>query len=217
MLATLLILLAVYLAESSKLYVGVKQNVNYDSAASGCGSVTLSGGQLATFGNNDDWNKIVAAARAVGGNSWIGLNDRNGEGKWKMIDGDTSYCDDCDSIPQWEAGEPNEYDHSHGEGEDCGEVYYSQATINDIPCRDSKPYICEFDSSSYVFADTSNYPQNPNNYYVLEFTSIKDMVIVVSLMLNVMLISCGCYLFASKKTKSYSKVKMYAAEDENIL
>ena len=58
---------------------------------------------------------------------------------------------DCDDIPQWAAGEPN---NGAGNGQHCGQLYTN--SIDDAYCTDEKEYVCEFDPS--VFAVSTGIP-----------------------------------------------------------
>uniref|UniRef100_A0A8C4HRJ7 C-type lectin domain-containing protein n=1 Tax=Dicentrarchus labrax TaxID=13489 RepID=A0A8C4HRJ7_DICLA len=67
---------------------------------------------------------------------WIGLTDRETEGKWKWVDGTqltTSY---------WGPNEPNSH---KGTDEDCGEIkfYDDENSWNDKPCESQNIWICE--------------------------------------------------------------------------
>ncbi|XP_051240100.1 CD209 antigen-like protein E [Dicentrarchus labrax] len=67
---------------------------------------------------------------------WIGLTDRETEGKWKWVDGTpltTSY---------WATNEPNSY---KGRDEDCGEIKYydDENSWNDQSCESQNIWICE--------------------------------------------------------------------------
>eukprot|EP01084_Bolivina_argentea_P020393 37906_1 len=134
MLSSISAVLLVSLTTSTPLYIGRTELVNYDTAKKICQS---SGGQLATFGNEVEWEQIravraeyntyfddsihVNTKNAYG--LWIGLDDLKGEGLWEFIDGDVSYCApqsssiyDCDDIPEWAANQP---DNTHTEGSHC--------------------------------------------------------------------------------------------------
>jgi len=78
--------------------------------------------------------------------TWIGLNDRSKEGKYRW-DSDNSSA----SYTKWSKGEPNNskdwYDF-WGDGEDCvemnsGKSYY----YNDVECDKKRRYACERSAS----------------------------------------------------------------------
>jgi len=133
---------------NAQLYLGSKEKLTYSNALSRCEAF---GGQLATFSSEGEFQALLAVRNALGSTSWFGLNDLATENSWEFVDGDTDYCQaagannvDCDDIPQWAVGEPN----NAGSGEDCGCLY--SATINDAGCSTSKSFICEFDDSEYA-------------------------------------------------------------------
>lgn len=135
------------LARSGSLYIGRSEEVNYDTAISRCAAF---GGQLATFGSDDEFQTLLAIRNDIGSSTWIGFDDRNQEHFWRFIDGDESYCSpqgsagtDCDDIDQWAPKEPNDW----GSGEDCAQLY--PTSINDVPCDRTYPYICEYDASTF--------------------------------------------------------------------
>ena len=72
----------------SILYLGSTEVVTYDTAQSRCESL---GGQLATFGSVGEFEALQmvrdglgGGLEAHGGNTWIGLDDRDTEGDWKF-------------------------------------------------------------------------------------------------------------------------------------
>jgi hypothetical protein len=208
-----------------KIFVGVNTLVNYDAAKAACengAALTLSGGQLATWGSVEEYAKLVGIRNGMSKDAYIGLNDITQEGKWRFIDGDTSYCDDfdgtdCDNIPQWSPGEPNDLG-----SEDVAEIL-SNGKLNDIGHADNNAYICEFRAfvSDYTVrsGEIGSGPVNTPNYYVFQFASIKEMVVIISLLLSVVLFACLCYTNVKAfrgKSAAYSKVQMYATEDEKL-
>jgi len=208
--------------QCNALYIGRKENVNWDTARSRC---ECFGGQLATFGNDNEWNQLKTIRNKMNTNAWIGLDDKNQEHAWKFIDGDTSYCDahgphvqDCDDIPQWAPGQPDNWQGN----QDCAYIWpHFGGTLDDGGCAISFTYICEFPDNAFYTADTDSFPilpepsNNNPNYYILEFTGFKDIIILISVILNVLTISCICWMMKRKST-GYSQVKMYSTEDEKL-
>ena len=96
---------------------------------------------------------------------WIGANDIDTENTWVWDNGTTSgdsgltddLCgtdSDCrnsnatwaDGTEKWASGEPNDYIPLGGE--DCGNIWRSAGTWNDLPCNNSSYFnygIIEFD------------------------------------------------------------------------
>ena len=145
---------------SDVIYIGQTEKVAYATAKANCASF---GGQLATFSNAAQFDLLTAVVNAMGGRIWFGFDDSQVENHWNFVDGDLSYwyvfhlCNamsniclvsqpfgtglDCDDIPQWAPGEPN---NGAGRGQHCGQLY-SGGQIDDTGCGTLKPYICEFD------------------------------------------------------------------------
>ena len=190
--------------------------MNYNTALNGCSL----NGKLATWSSASEYSQMKAVRSDLGIKTWVGLDDIAAEGKWKFIDGDTSYCgNDCDNLPQWGSGEPND---AGAAGEDAAEMRTRDGLLNDQSVTDEIGYICEFDVSSSRSMNVDIWdPLNDGhpNYYILEFTSIRDMVTIFSILLNVAFIfGTICYFAKANGNKSspYSKVKIYASEDEQL-
>ncbi|XP_070691453.1 CD209 antigen-like protein C [Pempheris klunzingeri] len=66
--------------------------------------------------------------------AWIGLSDKQQEGKWKWVDGS-----DLEGAGFWQEGEPND----HNSNEDCVEVSRTASAWNDASCDTKFSWICE--------------------------------------------------------------------------
>eukprot|EP00484_Ammonia_sp_Unknown_P021355 CAMPEP_0197040794 /NCGR_PEP_ID=MMETSP1384-20130603/17444_1 /TAXON_ID=29189 /ORGANISM="Ammonia sp." /LENGTH=243 /DNA_ID=CAMNT_0042471617 /DNA_START=80 /DNA_END=811 /DNA_ORIENTATION=- len=204
--------------------------LSWADAQTACSSITVTG-QLATWSSHREYEALVESVEAVGlglHQAWVGLTDASVEGTWVFSDGDTSYCDDfgtpanCVNLPQWSWDQPS--NSGTGEGEDCATMTgYYENKLGDQLCTQSLAYVCEFAIDGVIAADSgAAEPEppvtNPNNYYVLEFTSIKDIMVVVSALLNVLCFAIICSLSAKLAAKQssasmYSKVRV-AIDDE---
>eukprot|EP01084_Bolivina_argentea_P163159 283876_1 len=221
-----LVLISAFYMVQSKMYVGISGAYTYDEGQAKCQSM---GGHLATFDNWNDFNKIREVRRTIGGNgyAWIGMDDRGTEWHWRFIDGSTHYCApvgsstiDCDDIDMWSPNEPND----HGGNQDCALIWpHHGELLDDARCAVRYGFICEFQSGGCSMSDTElpvapYIPSgNPNSNYILEITGFKGLVTVVSVALNLIAFISICWIVMKKKKPSpYSKVKMYATEEEPL-
>jgi hypothetical protein len=193
------------------------------------------GGQLATWGSQSEYDRMVALHDASGSTkaTWVGLHDTGSEGKWEMIDGDTSYCDnydgtDCDNIPQWASGQPNDWRNS----QDCASIKTSVGDLlNDASCSiNSYWFICEFtECEDMVIGDVYPAPVMPRmpepsnpvtvpGTFVLDFASGQQGMLFFALAAsNIVLLAIVVYYCCTVKRGSavYGKVVQYS-EDENL-
>ncbi|XP_008106857.2 collectin-12 [Anolis carolinensis] len=88
------------------------------------------------FINNEteqEWLKKQVVAK---GSFWIGLTDSAKENEWRWLDG---------TLPEyvnWSAGQPDNWKHGHGPGEDCAGLIHA-GLWNDFYCEDVNSFICE--------------------------------------------------------------------------
>jgi len=208
------------MAVDGNQYILIEQPRSWSSALGYCRAL---GGTLATWSSQSDYNRIRAVhdeARST--YTWVGLNDRYSEGVWKFVDGDTSYCgSDCDNIPQWFPGEPNDY----GSGEDCAEMDgFLGDRLNDQDCSEGRWFVCEIpDCEDMVIGDVFPAPEVPllgePNYFVLNFASGEQGTVIMTLaMLNLVLLIVAVYACCVvKKLKAkvpYSKVVQYSEDEQ---
>ncbi|XP_061452693.1 collectin-12 isoform X2 [Rhineura floridana] len=79
------------------------------------------------------WLKKQVIAK---GSFWIGLTDSAKEDEWRWLDG---------TLPEyinWSAGQPDNWKHGHGPGEDCAGLIHA-GLWNDFHCEDVNSFICE--------------------------------------------------------------------------
>jgi len=129
-------------------------------------NATALGGYLTTINTKaeNDWLTATFFIK-YGAVMWIGANDIDTENTWVWDNGTTSgdsgltddLCgtdSDCrdsnatwaDGTEKWASGEPNDYIPLGGE--DCGNIWRSAGTWNDLPCNNSSYFnygIIEFD------------------------------------------------------------------------
>ncbi|XP_060631127.2 collectin-12 [Anolis sagrei] len=88
------------------------------------------------FINNEaeqEWLKKQVVAK---GSFWIGLTDSAKENEWRWLNG---------TLPEyvnWSAGQPDNWKHGHGPGEDCAGLIHA-GLWNDFYCEDVNSFICE--------------------------------------------------------------------------
>mmetsp|Transcript_44308 Transcript_44308/g.39547 ORF Transcript_44308/g.39547 Transcript_44308/m.39547 type:complete len:264 (-) Transcript_44308:410-1201(-) len=147
-------------------------------------------------------------------------------------------------LDEWTVGQPDDTG-----AEDCAHSWVGHAIdrqgnthgLNDNNCGAQLSYVCEFQNfdsldtpwtgnrGKYMSDDVpvpvdipfeGVEPESKNNYYILEFTSTKDIMFIGSILLNVALITMVCYLGSKasckKRSSAYSKVNMYSTEDEKL-
>eukprot|EP01083_Nonionella_stella_P024911 68620_1 len=221
----LLVLISAFYMVQSKMYVGLSGQYTYDEGQAKCVGM---GGHLATWDNWADFNKIREVRRTIsGGYAWIGMDDKGTEHHWRFIDGSTHYCEpvgpnkiDCDDIDMWSPGEPNSY----GGNQDCALIWpHHGELLDDEKCGNRYGIICEFQGGGCRMADTDPIVApyipsgDPNSNYILEITGFQGLVTVVSVALNLIAFVCICWIVMKKQKPSpYSKVKMYATEEEPL-
>lgn len=86
-------------------------------------------------GEEQQWIKKQMVAKE---NYWIGLTDLERENEWRWLDG---------TFPEyknWKAGQPDNWGHGHGPGEDCAGLI-NLGQWNDFQCEDMNHFICEKD------------------------------------------------------------------------
>ncbi|XP_041607047.1 collectin-12 isoform X1 [Vulpes lagopus] len=74
---------------------------------------------------------------------WIGLTDSEHENEWKWLDGTSP------EYKNWKAGQPDNWGHGHGPGEDCAGLIYA-GQWNDFQCEEVNNFICEKDRETGI-------------------------------------------------------------------
>ncbi|KAF1494890.1 Collectin-12, partial [Eudyptula minor novaehollandiae] len=88
--------------------------------------------------NNKEEQQWIKRQILGKGSFWIGLTDSKKENEWRWLDG---------SLPvytNWKTGQPDNWSHGHGSGEDCAGLIYA-GLWNDFYCEDDNNFICEKD------------------------------------------------------------------------
>jgi hypothetical protein len=91
-------------------------------------------GDLVTINDATENDFVHSVALLSGADAlWIGINDTKTEGTFVWASKEPV------SYTNWEPGEPND----HLGNEDCGQIYRSTGTWNDLSCTDQLFFICE--------------------------------------------------------------------------
>ncbi|XP_048363882.1 collectin-12 [Sphaerodactylus townsendi] len=88
------------------------------------------------FINSKDEQQWLKKQIAGKGSFWIGLTDLEREDEWQWLDGTSP------EYTNWKAGQPDNWNHGHGPGEDCAGLIHA-GLWNDFHCQDVNSFICE--------------------------------------------------------------------------
>jgi len=227
-----------YLGTAFKSYTLYKSPKRWDEAKGACPY------RLATWSNEGEWNRIKRLHKeAHSTHTWVGLGDY-WEGHWEFVQSsrgkeDWQYCKEsgggdwgnCEKLPQWNSGEPNNAQHGDVDWirEDCAEI--SGEGLNDNKCSNRYWYVCmEMDPAGVdKVSDIDPVPQlpqpngpvnAPGNYFVLDFASEQQGLVFIALAAsNVIWMAVAVYYCCRfkkrKETETYSKV-LAQSEDERL-
>jgi len=215
-------------------YVLHKSSTSWDSAREYCSNWN-DGFNLATWSNEDQWNRIVKLHQKSGSHlgTWVGLHDRYwwwDEGNWRFVD-DDNCGGNCAKLPQWAPDEPND----HGNGEDCAEISTGMGNkLNDLDCDRKYWFICEIPwgsksddkvSDTIPFVPQLPHPDEPVNnvpgtQFVFDFASGQQGVVIVALAASTVIwmaiaVYYCCQYRQQRGKESYSKVVQFS-EDERL-
>jgi len=226
MLSTVLAF-GVSIASAGSHYLGRKEAVNYQTAKERCQDF---GGNLATFSNDNDYSHINSVRAQMGSVAWIGFDDIDNEGHWKMIDGDEDYCapsqtasqgQDCDDIKEWASNEPN-----GNIWENCAELM-TNGYLNDLDCSRWRYYICEFNKDTHKVSSSDLGVPNlpwigaepvPRRFVYGTYTAQDLMVLALAVfsVFNVATLAVCCLRTKGTATVRYAKVVADSDEDARL-
>ncbi|XP_002741352.1 struthiocalcin-2-like [Saccoglossus kowalevskii] len=126
--------------------------LNWSAAKLKC---EINGGMLAKIRSQDihvaivDYIKEAKLTSTIvndaGKGLWIGLGDKDEEGRYMWVDGEELDLNECSQYQGWAADEPNNNDKKDDNGQDCVQLWkMRQFDWDDGYCNDSKGYICEY-------------------------------------------------------------------------
>ncbi|XP_072281085.1 tetranectin-like protein [Pyxicephalus adspersus] len=114
----------------NKVYVSIDRITDFATALAVCERY---GGILPSPENSAEDSMIYKLSKKTGRTGFLGINDRNTEGKYVHYDGRSSV------LKNWNAGEPN-----GGRAENCIQHVDPHGKWIDIPCSWEKHVVCEF-------------------------------------------------------------------------
>ncbi|XP_070578072.1 C-type lectin BfL-2-like [Ptychodera flava] len=91
--------------------------------------------------------KLKSSIAQNGKGLWIGLNDKEEEGRYVWVDGEVLDSDDPDTYAPWADGEPNNNEKKDSNGQDCVQLWKSRDfAFDDAYCENvvDKGYICQY-------------------------------------------------------------------------
>ncbi|KAI5628235.1 CD209 antigen [Silurus asotus] len=120
-------------SETSSLYYLSTQKKSWTESRHYC----IERGADLVIINSKEEQEFITNLMGNNNQAWIGLSDRDTEGKWKWVDG----TEQTISTGFWYKGEPNDDKNN----EDCGEMWKfpDKMAWNDRPCTEKSKWICE--------------------------------------------------------------------------